>query len=111
MKNIKFAAVPLFASMLLAAAGPAMAKCYVDGQEISCDIFWAKYGWIFVVCFLIPGLIFLVKPDWHIKFIIWSQRVFMGAKYIPSKKTEIVIRAVGAIFAALGLVFFYLAIR
>jgi len=94
--------------MLLATVNPAMAAtCAVNGKEIPCDIFWARYGWIFVIGFLIPGLLFMIKPDWLLKLQIWSSEKFMGAKYIPSKKTEMIVFMIGAVFTILGLFFLY----
>jgi hypothetical protein len=80
------------------------ATCTVNGKEISCDIFWIQYGWIFVVCFLGIGLLFLIKPDWVLLFQGWNSEKLMGAKFIPSKRTHIIVRVMGAIFAILGLI-------
>ena len=37
-------------------------KCYFFGREMPCDVFWAKYGWIFAFPFLLIGLILAIKP-------------------------------------------------
>lgn len=107
MKKISFVISLLLFFALFAYS--AFAQCYVNGKEIPCDIFWANYGWIFVGAFLIIGLTFLIKPDWMLKFQIWSAKAFMGAKYAPSKRTRIIVRAFGAVFTILGLIFLYLS--
>ena len=56
------------------------------------------------ILFTILGLLFAVKPDWLIKFQIWQQEKMMGAKYIPSKKTYTVTRAMGIIFLIMGII-------
>lgn len=66
--------------------------------------------WILEFVFLILGLIFTFKPKWHVKFLIWSQKFFLGANFIPSKKTENIIRYFGSAFLILAFVFLYFAI-
>jgi len=110
MKNKKLAHVGILASALLLIAGPALAKCYVNDQEIPCDVFFAQYGWIFVICLLIPGLLFLIKPEWLLKWQIWQTKTFMGAEYTPSKKTEMIVRIMGAILIIAALVFLYFTV-
>lgn len=45
----------------------------------------------------------VVRTDLMMKFQIWSQRVIMGAEFIPSSRTYKVIRIIGAVTALLGL--------
>jgi hypothetical protein len=108
MKN-KIISFGMFALVFLSSICIVMAAiCTSNGKEIPCDVFWANYGWIFVVLFLPFGLIALIKPEWLLKWEIWQQKIFMGAKFIPSKKTVIITRILGAIFAAFGLFSLYL---
>ncbi|MBU3913048.1 MAG: hypothetical protein KKE50_03050 [Nanoarchaeota archaeon] len=54
--------------------------------------------------FIILGLFFLIKPEWFIKFQIWNQKFFLGAKYIPSKRTYLFVRLFGVLWM-LGAIF------
>ncbi len=63
---------------------------------------------VFSAVFVILGLLYVLKPELIIRFHVWQQRVFMGAKFIPSKKTEAVIRIMGVFLLAVGLVILYL---
>lgn len=65
---------------------------------------------LFIVCFVL-GLIFFIKPDWHVRFLIWSQKVFLEANFVPSKKTKIIVRYYGVIFIFAALIFLFSAFR
>jgi len=69
-----------------------------------------SHGWIFAVVVFILGLIFLVKPEWHIRFLVWSQEAFLGAKFVPSDKTKTIIQYYGVLFVAVALVIVWLTI-
>jgi uncharacterized membrane protein HdeD (DUF308 family) len=60
------------------------------------------------IVFSILGLLLAIKPDWYLKFSIWNQKVFTGAKYTPSKKTSTIVRSMGIIFLIAGLFCLYL---
>ncbi len=53
--------------------------------------------------FLLFGGLTAVRPDLLVRFQTWSQRVIMGAQFIPSERTYFVNRLVGALFIVLGL--------
>ena len=52
---------------------------------------------------LVFGGLNAVRPEIMVRFQVWSQRVIMGAQYIPSERTYTVIRFFGAFFIILGL--------
>jgi len=52
---------------------------------------------------LVFGGLNVVRPDLMVRFQVWSQRVVMGAEYIPSERTHTVIRIFGVVFVLLGL--------
>ena len=52
---------------------------------------------------LVFGGLNVVRPDIKVGFQVWSQRIIMGAQYIPSERTYKVIRLFGAFFVFLGL--------
>ncbi|MDP6249252.1 MAG: hypothetical protein QGH85_00535 [Candidatus Pacebacteria bacterium] len=58
---------------------------------------------IVVAIFLILGGLNVIRPSFLLAFQIWVQRVVMKAEYIPSRRTYIRIRILGAflIFIAL----------
>ena len=67
-------------------------------------------GGILAAMVFIPLGIFLIfKPDLYLKFQIWQQKV-VGAKWIPSKRTRLIYRVMGAIFFIGGLVSLYLGL-
>ena len=110
MKN-KIINLSIFILAFIILIGPALATtCMANGEKIPCDVFWAGYGWMFVVIFLPVGLVFMIKPEWPLKWEIWQQKVFMGAKFIPSKRTILITRILGAIFAISGLLALCLAL-
>ena len=45
----------------------------------------------------------VVRPDFMVRFQVWTQRVIMGAQYIPSERTYKVNRIFGVLFVLLGL--------
>lgn len=49
------------------------------------------------------GGLYVVRPDIVLRYRVWSQKVFMGAKYKPTKRTHKIIQAIGVIFMILGL--------
>lgn len=110
MKSKKLIGAGTILAMFFASVHPLMAQCYVNEQEVPCDIFWAQYGWLFFICFLIPGLLLLAKPNWITKCQSWSAKKFMGAQFIPSRKTEMVLRLMGGAFIVLSLVFLYISV-
>jgi len=54
--------------------------------------------------FLLLGGLNVVRPDFMVRFQVWSQRFFMGAQYIPSVRTYKVNRIFGAFFLLIGLI-------
>ena len=52
---------------------------------------------------LIIGGLEAVRPDIFIRFQIWSQRVIMGARYEPSRRTYMIVRILGSVFIVIGL--------
>ena len=48
------------------------------------------------------GLVEALSPQMMVKFQIWTQRVVLGATYIPSARTYTFIRYLGIFFLALG---------
>ena len=55
------------------------------------------------VVLLVFGGLNVVRPDLMVRFQVWSQRVIMGAQYVPSERTYKVNRIFGALFVLLGL--------
>ena len=55
------------------------------------------------VLFLILGGVAVLRTDLVLRFQIWVQRVIMGAEYIPSSRTYLIMRILGAIFIVIGL--------
>ncbi|MDP2649028.1 MAG: hypothetical protein U1D26_02855, partial [Patescibacteria group bacterium] len=53
--------------------------------------------------FLVIGGLTVVRPDFLIRLQIWTQKVIMRAQYIPSERTYLVARIVGAFIFAIGL--------
>ena len=53
--------------------------------------------------FLVFGGMNVVRPDLMVRFQVWSQRVIMGAQYVPSERTYKVNRIFGVVFVLLGL--------
>jgi len=53
--------------------------------------------------FLVFGGMNVVRPDFMVRFQVWTQRVIMGAQYIPSERTYKVNRIFGVLFVLLGL--------
>ncbi|MDP2649024.1 MAG: hypothetical protein Q8P19_03965 [bacterium] len=52
---------------------------------------------------MVIGGLTVVRPDFLIRLQIWTQRVIMGAEYIPSRRTYLIARIVGAFLFAIGL--------
>lgn len=52
--------------------------------------------------FLVFGGLNVVRPDLMLRFQVWSQRIIMGAQYIPSERTYTVIRMFGVFFVLAG---------
>ena len=52
---------------------------------------------------LVFGGVNAVRPDFMVRFQIWSQRRIMGAQFIPSERTYRVNRLFGAFSVLLGL--------
>ena len=52
---------------------------------------------------LVFGGLNVVRPDLMVRFQVWSQRVIMGAQYVPSERTYKVNRMFGVVFVLLGL--------
>ncbi|HEY4473668.1 MAG TPA: hypothetical protein VI957_00705 [Candidatus Paceibacterota bacterium] len=52
---------------------------------------------------LVFGGMNVVRPDLMVRFQVWSQRVIMGAQYVPSERTYRVNRIFGIFFVLLGL--------
>lgn len=67
-------------------------------------------GILAAIVFIPLGALLIFKPDLYLKFQIWQQKVFMGAKYIPSKKTILICRLLGAIFFIGGLLSLFLGL-
>ena len=55
-----------------------------------------------LILFFIGGFMVLCTHA-MVRFQIWSQHVLMGAQYIPSKRTYMVMRIVGAFLMILGI--------
>lgn len=54
------------------------------------------------ILFVIGGLM-VARPDWYVRFQVWTQRVIMGAEWKPSGRTYMVFRIIGTILVILGL--------
>ena len=68
-------------------------KCYdADMANIIAGLILLSIGGFMVLC-----------THSMIRFQIWSQRVIVGAQYIPSKRTYAVMRIVGSFLAILGI--------
>lgn len=52
--------------------------------------------------FLAIGGLGVARPDISMRFQIWTQRVLMGAKYEPSRRTYTITRFMGVLFVLLG---------
>lgn len=52
---------------------------------------------------LVLGGLHVVRPDFLIRFQVWSQHVIMGARYEPSARTYTVVRYFGVVLVLLGL--------
>jgi hypothetical protein len=65
-------------------------------------------GTIFGVAALGAGLLTLVWPKTTLEAAIWQYKYFFGAKFIPSKKTEMVYRFMGLLLALIGACSLYL---
>ena len=52
---------------------------------------------------LVFGGLNVVRPDLMVRFQVWSQRVIMGAQYVPSERTYKVNRMFGVLFVLPGL--------
>ena len=63
---------------------------------------------VILIFLLALGLLFLIKPYWHVKFLSWSQKFFLAAKFIPTERTTKIIRLYGAIFLLLAVGFLFL---
>jgi hypothetical protein len=105
MKNKIFILTALMI-LLIAPFSSVLAKCFVNNKEIPCDIFWKQYGLFLVVPFTLIGLLLVIKPDWAIKFQIWSQKI-VDSKWVPGKIIPKIYRFMGIIFLILGLIFIY----
>lgn len=44
-----------------------------------------------------------LRPDLMLRFQVWTQRVFMSADYRPTRRTETIVRAIGAFILVLGI--------
>ncbi|MFH1181542.1 MAG: hypothetical protein V1702_01150 [Candidatus Woesearchaeota archaeon] len=109
MKN-KSILAGIWAFTLLVIICPVMAmNCYVNNQQIPCDVFWSNYGWFLAIPFTVIGLLFSIKTDWLIKAQIWYLKLF-GSKWVPGKIIPKLLRAMGIFFLIVGLVFLYLTI-
>ncbi len=53
---------------------------------------------IFILYAFVAG----VKPDWLVRWQVWSNKKVLGAKFVPSKKTYKVYRAMGILFAGMA---------
>lgn len=53
--------------------------------------------------FIALGGFYAARPDLVLRFHTWAQRVIMGAKYKPGKRTLAIVRLTGALFIILGL--------
>ena len=53
--------------------------------------------------FLVLGGVGVVRTDLVMRFQIWSNRVIMGAQYIPSRRTYSIMRGFGVLFVLAGL--------
>jgi len=53
--------------------------------------------------FLILGGVGVVRTDLVMQFQIWSNRVIMGAQYVPSRRTYAIVRGFGILFVLFGL--------
>ena len=52
---------------------------------------------------MVLGGMMAVRPDIMMRLQIWTQRVIMGAQYIPSKRTYKMMRFIGATVMVVGL--------
>jgi len=52
--------------------------------------------------FLVIGGLAVARTDILMRFQIWTQRVIMGAKYEPSRRTYNITRFLGILFVLLG---------
>lgn len=54
------------------------------------------------ILFIVGGLN-AVRPDFLMRFQIWTQKYIMGAEYIPSSRTYKIMRFFGVVMVILGL--------
>lgn len=52
---------------------------------------------------MVLGGTMVVRADLYLKFQIWSQRVIMGAQYVPSRRTYTIVRFIGVFIVLMGL--------
>lgn len=55
-----------------------------------------------ILIFIIGG-VQITRPDLFLRFQIWIQRIVMGAKYEPSKRTYTIVRIIGSILILLSI--------
>jgi len=85
--------------------------CEINGQIVDCGVFWHSEGGLFLVVFALLGLLFAFKPDWLIRFQIWSNGLVGIEMKVKNKRFYKFIRVLGiicfliAIYAAYNLFF------
>lgn len=52
---------------------------------------------------LILGGLQAARPDIFMRFQIWTQKVIMGAEYVPSNRTYNILRSIGVSLFIIGL--------
>jgi hypothetical protein len=52
----------------------------------------------------ILGGLNVVRPYFMVRLQVWTQRVIMGAQYVPSQRTFKAIRIIGVILMIMGLI-------
>ena len=55
------------------------------------------------IIFIAYSAVSILKPGWIIKYQVWVSKKLLGAKFVPSKKTETFYRNFGIFFAGMGL--------
>lgn len=78
-------------------------NCYVNGQAVNCGVMGSILGWVLPIIFLLIGLLLLIKPNWVVKFQIWSIKTFGMGTWKPSKLVYVFYRIFGLIFLILGI--------
>ena len=60
------------------------------------------------IMFLSLGLLTVIKPELAVEIRVWTARTVLGARVVPSQRTYLLYRIVGAVFTVLGVYNLYM---